>query len=274
MRFVQRHQRGVDRLHGRIDQRRRLRGAALEPPQRRGQQRHRRLRPGDAIERRAQILGDFFGLHHAGAPLGERGLLAGLRRQTGQLINGMAQPLGLALGARHLGTMLRDGGFARAAFVPQPRHRGGVSLESRIGIEQRTMRRRIDEGALVMLAVDFHESRAKRAQHLHGDRLIVDEGPRPAVGELHAAHDQRIVAIEFVVGKNAARRVVRRKLEGGSDLTVLGAGAHQRRVAAGAERQRKGVEQDRFAGAGLAGKRGKSRAEIDVQPVDQNDVAN
>ena len=64
-----------------------------------------------------------------------------------------------------------------------------------------------------------------------------------------------------------------RDVEGGDHLALLGAFAHQRRFAAGAERQRKGVEQDRFAGAGLAGQRGKAGAEIDVQAVDQNDVA-
>ena len=62
-------------------------------------------------------------------------------------------------------------------------------------------------------------------------------------------------------------------VEGGDHLAVLGALAHQRRVAAGAERQREGVEQDRFAGAGLAGQRGKAGAEIDIQPIDQDDVA-
>ncbi len=62
-------------------------------------------------------------------------------------------------------------------------------------------------------------------------------------------------------------------VESGDHLTVLGALAHQRRLAARAERQRKGVEQDRFAGAGLAGQRGKAGAEIDIQPIDQDDVA-
>ncbi len=62
-------------------------------------------------------------------------------------------------------------------------------------------------------------------------------------------------------------------VEGGDHLALLGALAHQRRIAARAERQRKGVEQDRFAGAGFAGQRGKPGAEIDIEPVDQNDVA-
>ena len=143
-----------------------------------------------------------------------------------------------------------------------------------IGVEQRAVGGRIDKGALVVLAVDFDQRRAERAEHLNADRLIVDEGPRAAVGELHAAQDQFVIAVEIVVGEDAARRMIRRKLERGGDLTVLGAVARQRRVAARAKRERKSVEQDRFAGAGLARKRGKPGAEIDVQPVDQNDVAN
>ncbi len=136
------------------------------------------------------------------------------------------------------------------------------------------MRRRIDKGALVVLAVNFDQSGAERAQHLHADRLIVDEGSCPAVGELHAAHDQLVLGVEIVIGQDAARRMIRREIERRGDLTVLGAGAHQCRVAAGAQRQREGVEQDRFTGAGLAGQRGEPGAEIDIQPVDQNDVAN
>ena len=66
---------------------------------------------------------------------------------------------------------------------------------------------------------------------------------------------------------------LRGDLEGGDDLALLDALAHQRLVAARAQRQRKGVEQDRLAGAGLAGEHGKPVGEIDVEPVDQDDVA-
>ena len=59
-----------------------------------------------------------------------------------------------------------------------------------------------------------------------------------------------------------------------SHLPLLGALTHQRHVAARAKREREGIEQDRFAGAGLAGQRSKTGAEIDVQAIDQNDVAN
>ena len=130
-----------------------------------------------------------------------------------------------------------------------------------IGVEQRAVRRRLDKGALVVLAVDFHQRRAERAQHLHAHRLVVDEGAGAAVGELHAAHDQLVLAGEVVVGEQTARRMILAEIEGGGHLPVLGALAHQRRVAARAERQRECVEQDRFAGAGFAGqaRQGRSR---------------
>ena len=54
---------------------------------------------------------------------------------------------------------------------------------------------------------------------------------------------------------------------------LLRAVAHQRGVAARAERQRQRVEQDGFAGAGLAGQHGKAGREVDVQPLDQDDIA-
>ena len=61
--------------------------------------------------------------------------------------------------------------------------------------------------------------------------------------------------------------------EGGNHLAVLRAFAHQRRFAAGAERKRKGIEQNRFAGAGFASQDGEAGTEIDVQTIDQDDIA-
>ena len=67
--------------------------------------------------------------------------------------------------------------------------------------------------------------------------------------------------------------MVARHVEGGRDLALRGAVANQRNVAARAERQRQCVKQDRFAGAGLAGQHRKSRSKIDIQPLDQDDIA-
>ena len=177
------------------------------------------------------------------------------------------------LGAFDVGAMALDGNVAGAPLVPQPRHFRGVGVDPAIGVEQRAVRCGIDEGAFVMLAVNLDQSRAERAQHLHADRLVVDERASPAVGELRPPHDQLVLADKIVVGQHAARRMVFGDIEGGDHLAVLGALAHQSRIAAGAEREREGVEQDRFAGTGLAGQRGETGSEIDIEPVDQNDVA-
>ena len=66
---------------------------------------------------------------------------------------------------------------------------------------------------------------------------------------------------------------LRAHLERRRHLPLLLALAHQGGVAARAERQRERVEQDRLAGAGFAGEHGKPLGKVDVEPVDQDDVA-
>ncbi len=119
------------------------------------------------------------------------------------------------------------------------------------------MRAGIDQSTSVVLAVDLDQRRAQRLQRLHADRLVVDEGAGAAVGELHAAQNQRLVGRDVAFGQQGARRMLRRKLEHRGDLALLRALTHQRGVAAAAERQRERVEQDRLAGAGLAGQHRK-----------------
>ena len=223
--------------------------------------------------RRAQIVGDLLCLHHRGAALRERGFLARLRRQAAELFNGMAQPLGLAAGALNIGAMALHRRFALAPLRPQRGDRGGLPFDAAIGVEQSAMRGRFDEGALIVLTVDFDERYAKRAQDLHTDRLIVDKGAGAAVGKLHPAQNELVFAAQAIVGKERARRMVLADFKSGNHLTLHGAVAHQGDVAARSERKSKSVEQDGFAGAGFAGQYGKTGAEIDVQPIDKDDVA-
>ena len=75
-------------------------------------------RPADGLVRGAQIVGDFFRLHHDGAALGERGLLAGLRTEPAEFVDGMAQPFGFAAGTLDRGAVALDRGFARAPLGP------------------------------------------------------------------------------------------------------------------------------------------------------------
>ena len=69
------------------------------------------------------------------------------------------------------------------------------------------MRRRVDQRAGVVLAVDFDQRRAEALQRLHADRLIVDEGAGAAVGELHAAQDQCLAGLDVALGEQRAGRM-------------------------------------------------------------------
>ena len=57
-------------------------------------------------------------------------------------------------------------------------------------------------------------------------------------------------------------------------LPLLRALAHKARIATAAERERERIEQDRLAGPGLTGQHGEARRIVDVEPFDQDDVAN
>ena len=62
-------------------------------------------------------------------------------------------------------------------------------------------------------------------------------------------------------------------VEDRGDVALLGTVADERAVAATAERQGKRIEEDRLAGTGLAGEHRQAVAEIDVEAVDEDDVA-
>ena len=110
----------------------------------------------------------------------------------------------------------------------------------------------IDQGAVVVLAMDFDQFAANRLERLHADRLIVDEGAAAPVGHLRAAQDQVAIDGEALFGGGEAGGMVMRRIEDGDHLALRLAGADQTAVAAASESERESVEQDGFAGAGLA----------------------
>jgi hypothetical protein len=122
--------------------------------------------------------------------------------------------------------------------------------------------------------VDFNEHRAKALERLHAHRLVIDEGARLAVGELHTAQDQRVFRLDPVILQQRPRWVLAGEFEHRGDLALLLALADQRGVAPRAQSQRKGIKQDRFAGAGFAGQHGQAFGKIQIELVDQDDVPN
>ncbi len=272
-RLVERGERRIERLHRRLYIERRLGVAALQPPHRRRQHWDRRLRARHHRFGLAQILGDLFRLHHAGAAAGERGLLARLRRELRQFLRGMAQPVCFAPGPFDLGAVGSHLLLRGAAQRPQPRHLDGLGLEAAIGVEQPAVSRGLDQRAVVVLAMDFDQRGADGAQHLHRHRLVIEEGAGAAVGQLDTAQDQFVLRRNVVGGQDRAGRMIHRHVEGRRHLPLLGTLADQAGIAAGAQRQREGIEQDRLAGAGLAGQHRQTRREIDIEAVDQDDVS-
>ena len=63
-----------------------------------------------------------------------------------------------------------------------------------------------------------------------------------------------------------------RHIEHRGDLALFHAMTDEAGVAAAAERQRKGIEQDRFARAGFAGQHRQAAGKLDIEPFDQDDV--
>src|ERR1700730_9864521 len=135
------------------------------------------------------------------------------------------------------------------------------------------MRAWIDEGAIIVLAMNCDECAGDRLQHLCGHPLIVDESAAAAVRQLQAPQNKAAGSVYVLCLCRDHRRVVLGKFESRADLTLRRAVADQAAVASGAKRQRKRIEKNRFAGAGLAGQNGKSTVEFEIELVDQNDVA-
>ncbi len=148
-----------------------------------------------------------------------------------------------------------------------------MGFETAVGVDQRAVFCGVEQRAFVVLAVDFHQVRGERAQRLGADALVVDVRAGAAVGHLNAPEDQFALESDVLFSERRGDPVIRRQFEHGADLALRLAVPHQRPVPARAERQRKRVEQDRFARAGLAGEDRQAAGKLQIQLIDQHDVA-
>ncbi len=64
-----------------------------------------------------------------------------------------------------------------------------------------------------------------------------------------------------------------RDIEHRGDLALFDAVTDKAGVAAAAERQRERIEEDGFAGSGFAGQHREATGKLDIEPFDQDDVA-
>ena len=184
----------------------------------------------------------------------------------------MAQEIGVAGRARELVARRRRGGGGLAPCRVHARGLGGERAEAAEGVERRAMRGGVEQALRLELPVDLDQRRAQRAEKPHRTGLVVDECAAAPVRPDDTAQDELALGIEPLLGRDRAGGMVRRDVEDGRDAGALRARAHHRRVGARAEGEAERVEQDRLAGARLAGQRHDARLEGKVELVDQHDV--
>ena len=71
----------------------------------------------------------------------------------------------------------------------------GAGVDPAERVEQGAVAARIEQAAIVVLAVDLDQRGAELAQQPGGDRLVVDEGAAAAVGLDDAADDERLAGL-------------------------------------------------------------------------------
>ena len=254
LRRIERQHRLVERLHHLVQQSRRFRRLALQPSEQAGELRQRRILSGQHVLCVLDLRRDLLGAHHRGADFGETGLFAGLRIELRQFRDRGTQIVGLARGSLHPRLMAPQFLLGLAPMLPRCLADLHLSEMAAEGIEQLAVRSGVDQRPFVMLAVDFDQRPPDVAHQGHAGWLVVDEDAGPSVGALHPAQDDVAVVVQRVLGEDRPCRVVLRHVEHRDHLPLARAMAHQRRIAARAERQRQRIEQDGFAGTGFAGK--------------------
>ena len=142
-----------------------------------------------------------------------------------------------------------------------------------MGIQHLAMGRGIQQAMLLELADDLHQPVADLAQQADAHGLVVDEGAAAAVGADLAAKQKIAFDLEALLGEKGGGGMTRGQVELGGHARLGGTPAQQAGIGARAQRQAQSIEKDRFAGAGLAGQHAQPRREGEIEPVDQDDVA-
>lgn len=138
-------------------------------------------------------------------------------------------------------------------------------------VQQVALRVRAHQALVRVLAVDVDQAVAQLAQLRDGGGRAVDIRAAASLGVDHAAQGEFFVSVEFALGQPGTQR--RGGIEDGGDVGARGALAQHAGVAALAQRQGQGVDEDGLARAGLAGKHGEARAEMDLGLFDDDEVA-
>ena len=198
--------------------------------------------------------------------------LARLRCKRGQFIHRVPQPFLIAFRRRdRLARILQRGN----RFPPDPPCMSGrITQRPRHSerIQQRRVARRISQPDLFVLALHLDQQARGAPQQRHAHRLIVDEGARSSIPRQHAPQDHLVLRLETLFCEQRAQWMAGWRREAGSDAGLLDPGTHQPRIGSCTQRKPQTVQQDRLAGARLAGQHRQPLGERQVQPFDQHHV--
>ena len=172
--------------------------------------------------------------------------------------------------ARAASSSAADVGQAR------PAARDGAAVDAAEAVEQGAVALGVEQAAIVVLAVDFDQPRARFAQRARGHRHPAGEGAAAAVGLQRAAQQQRLARFGArCPGRRASARLSwSGPTSNSAETTACPCPARTSAVSARAPSARpERVEQDRLARPGLAGEHAKPGFEIEVERLDEDDIA-
>jgi hypothetical protein len=225
-----------------------------------------------------QIARQTLALLHVGAGGGQFVLLALHRGQSGQFRHMGQQQIAILRRLEQTRARRAQRILAPAPTVPGRSHSPGIDPRRppHIAVEQGAMPTRIDQAAIVMLAVDFHKKGRNVAQQRHADRAIIDIGLRSAIGLQLTPQDQRLARLDLhprIAQRIGHHRSQRLWLKAGRHAGHAFARTDQPQIGPRAQHQPQRIEQDRLARARFAGQHAKASGKIEVKRLDQHDVA-
>ncbi len=124
-----------------------------------------------------------------------------------------------------------------------------------------------------LLTMDIDQYLAELAQGLQRHRTSIDERSRAPVVRQYAPQNALAVALDGLGFEPVSQPRLGAQVEGGRDLSALRPGANCIAARAPAGGQREGVDDDGLARAGLPGQRGEARAELELDLIDDREIA-
>jgi hypothetical protein len=170
-------------------------------------------------------------------------------------------------------------GFQRQPLQPLPvAERLGARARQRlrvgVRVEHLPLGGRTKEGLVRMLAVDVDQELADLLQLRERRAVPVDEAAG-APGAIDGAPEEKAagVALQVVFLCPCANQALIGKFKLGRQLCALGALPHHGRVRAPADQELDRIDEDRLAGAGLAGEHRESGLELEARGLHDHEIA-